>query len=63
MRNLAAELMKWIDEQRAECITSTMSLIREDAPKNKFSIVTGKITAFDDIQTKIEQLDKEQGPA
>ncbi len=63
MNKFAAELMKWIDEQREECISATMSLIRDDAPKNKFSIVTGKITAFDDMQTKIEQLDKEQGPA
>mgnify|MGYP001248680038 CR=1 FL=1 len=63
MNKLAAELMKWIDDQKAECVTKTMNLIRDDAPKNKFSIVTGKITAFDDIQTKIEQLEKEQGPA
>jgi len=63
MNKLAADLMKWIDEQREECVSSTMSLIRDDAPKNKFSIVTGKMTAFDDVQTKIEQLEKEQGPA
>lgn len=63
MNKVAAELMKWIDEQREECVSVTMALIRDDAPKNKFSIVTGKITAFDDMQTKIEQLQKEQGPA
>jgi hypothetical protein len=62
MNKLAAELMKWIDDQKAECVTKTMNLIRDDAPKNKFSIVTGQLTAFEDVQTKIEQLEKDKSP-
>jgi hypothetical protein len=62
MNNLAADLMKWIDEQKDECARKTMMLIRDDAPKNKFSIITGQLTAFDDVQTKIEQLEKDKSP-
>lgn len=63
MNNTVAELMKWIDEQRAECVSISMRLIREDAPKNKFSVITGKMDAFDEVQVKIEQLEKEKSPA
>jgi hypothetical protein len=53
-----AELMKWLDECKAECVASSMKLIREDAPKNKFSIISGKMSMIDEVQTKIEQIEK-----
>ncbi len=62
MNRVCAELMKWLDEQKANQVSATVALIRDDAPKNKFSIITGKMTMIDDVQTKIEQLEKEQGP-
>lgn len=34
---------------------AVMKLIEEDAPKNKFSILTGKIRAFEDVKAEIER--------
>lgn len=62
MNSLCAELMKWLDERKSECVDQTMKLIRDDAPKNKFSIITGKMMMIEDVQTKLEQLVNEQGP-
>lgn len=54
--NLAGELMKWLDEQRVELTEEVIRLISDDAPKNKFSIVSGKIRMIDDVKNKIEAL-------
>lgn len=45
-----------MDEQRVELTDEVIRLITDDAPKNKFSIVSGKIRMIDDVRNKIEIL-------
>lgn len=54
-----AELMKWGDEQREEMVAQVQRLIMEDAPKNKFSVVTGSLRAIENMQQRITQLESE----
>ena len=51
--------MTWLDEQRDDLVREVVVLIGEDAPKNKFSIVTGKLRMIDDVKGKLEQLNLE----
>lgn len=58
MTDTIADLMKWIDEQRGDCVSKYMRMIRDDEPKNKFSVITGKITAYDEVQMKLQEIEK-----
>lgn len=51
--------MRWLDEQKQELMLAHDRLIMEDAPKNKFSINTGKRLMIEDVKDKIEQLNLE----
>lgn len=51
--------MRWLDEQRDELIMAHDRLIMDDAPKNKFSINTGKRLMIEEVKTKLEQLNLE----
>lgn len=53
-----AELMKWLEEERKGFVDTAMTLIREDAPKNKFSVVTGKLLMIEDVETKVREITK-----
>ena len=45
--------LKWIDEYKNDLQEKHLQLIREDAPKNKFTVLSGKLEAIDDIQLQI----------
>lgn len=51
--------MRWLDEQRDELIMAHDRLIMDDAPKNKFSINTGKRLMIEEVKMKLEQLNLE----
>jgi len=52
-------MMRWLDEQRDDLIVAHAHLIMDDAPKNKFSINTGKRLMIEEVKTKLEQLNLE----
>jgi hypothetical protein len=52
-------MMRWLDEQRDDLIVAHDHLIMDDAPKNKFSINTGKRLMIEEVKTKLEQLNLE----
>ena len=54
-----AELMRRIDDRRQELVAKAMGLIKEDAPKNKFSVVTGKLKMVELIKSRILTLESE----
>lgn len=56
---VVAEVLRFLDEQKNECVVEVEKLIMQDAPKNKFSIVTGKLQAYRLIQDKIEFLEQQ----
>lgn len=51
--------MRWLDEQKMELIEAHDRLIMDDAPKNKFSINTGKRLMIEEVKMKLEQLNLE----
>ncbi len=48
--------MLWIDGEMKAVNETVMKLIEEDAPKNKFSIQTGRLRALEDVKAEIEKL-------
>lgn len=59
MNNALAELMRFSDEMEAELVQEIMKLITEDAPKNKFSVITGKLRMIEQYKLKIDAIDRE----
>lgn len=51
--------MRWLDEQKMELGEAHDRLIMDDAPKNKFSINTGKRLMIEEVKMKLEQLNLE----
>lgn len=60
MSAVIAELRKDLDERKAALVDEVLRLIREDAPKNKFSILAGRLRAIEDTEAKISQLMQEK---
>lgn len=52
------EIKIWLGEQKQELVTLMMKLIEEDAPKNKFSIPTGKFRMIEEVEGWIEKFEK-----
>jgi hypothetical protein len=59
MTNEVEQLRIWIKEEMGSITEETMKLIHDDAPKNKFSVMTGRFRAFEDTLNKIEAILKE----
>lgn len=57
MRDLSNKLIDWVKEKEQELVDEVVKLISEDAPKNKFSIVTGKKKMLEEFESVIEKLD------
>lgn len=53
-----AALMKELEEWKQECLNESDKLILEDAPKNRFSILSGKRQAFQMVQDFIMNLER-----
>jgi len=54
--SVIAEFQKWLDEMQSELTRTHDLLIMDDAPKNKFSINTGKRLFIEESRNKIESL-------
>jgi len=48
------ELQAWLDKRRTELADDVLKLSEADAPKLKFSIITGKIKMIDEVKSEIE---------
>lgn len=48
-----AVLRPWLLERKQDLIEDTDKLIREDAPKNKFSVVSGKRQMLSEIEEQL----------
>ena len=48
-------LRTWIKQEIDACVAEVTKLISEDAPKNKFSIVSGRMRALEDLTNEIER--------
>lgn len=55
MKPLDQHLLPWLDQEIKGVTEIVMKLIEEDAPKNKFSIQTGKLRALEDVKAEIEK--------
>lgn len=55
MTAIEAHLSKFLEDQMRDVTDAVMKLVKEDAPKNKFSILTGKHLAFEDVKAEIER--------
>jgi hypothetical protein len=62
MSEVIADLAKWLEEQKGDLVQTSIKLIREDAPKNRFSIVAGRMQMIDDAFEKLQQLVKDRSP-
>ena len=62
MNQNSALLMRWLDDQKHDLVESAMGLIREDAPKNKFSIITGRLLMVEETQSKLMEIESQPGP-
>lgn len=60
MNDVEAVLMKFITEQKDLCNEETRKLIQQDAPKNKFSVVTGKFLAYEAMEEEITNLERQR---
>lgn len=50
-----AYLKAWLEQEKEGCVNSITKLIEDDAPKNKFAIVTGRLRALEDMETEIQK--------
>lgn len=50
------DLLKFLEEEEKGLVSMAMKLIKEDAPKNKFSIVAGKMAMIEEVRAKIESI-------
>lgn len=48
------EVQAWLDKRRIELADDVLKLSEADAPKLKFSIITGKIKMIDEVKSEIE---------
>jgi len=60
--DIVSDFAKWLEEQKSDLVGTSMKLIREDAPKNRFSIVAGRMQMIDDAFEKLSQLVKDRSP-
>lgn len=60
MIDLKTHLKGWMEDQKKELVDTTVKLISEDAPKNKFSIVTGKMKMIEDLESEIENFERKE---
>ena len=52
-----SELSKWLDDRRISLADDIVKLSSEDAPKLKFSIITGKLKMIDEVKSEIESME------
>lgn len=45
----------WIKQERDACVEEVTRLISEDAPKNKFSIISGRMRALEDLASEMDK--------
>ncbi len=45
-----------MDQMRVEMVDVVLKLTRDDAPKNKFTIIAGKISMIDDVKAEIRNI-------
>jgi hypothetical protein len=57
---LASHLKEWLADQKKELVEQTIKLISEDAPKNKFSIITGKMKMIEEFESEIENFERKR---
>lgn len=55
-----AEIMRFLGAQKEACTQEAMKLIQDDAPKNKFSVVTGKYLAYQAVEEEIVNLERQR---
>lgn len=58
--SIVADLRRDLDERKRGLVTEALKLIREDAPKNKFSILAGCLREIEATEAKISQLEKRE---
>jgi hypothetical protein len=52
--SVIASIQAWLDKRRIELADDVLKLSEADAPKLKFSIITGKIKMIDEVKSEIE---------
>jgi hydrogenase maturation factor len=55
-------LESYLKEIRQQLIERVMKLISEDAPKNKFSIVTGELKMVEEVESQIDVIKRDRDP-
>jgi len=55
-------LESYLKEIRQQLIDRVMKLISEDAPKNKFSIVTGELKMVEEVESQIDVIKRDRDP-
>ena len=56
--SFVADLMKDLSDRKRQIFDDAMKLIREDAPKNKFTILAGRLREIEDTESTIQKLGK-----
>lgn len=55
-----ATLYKEIEDAKKECLDKLKKLVLEDAPKNKYTVLTGELMAYEEIQNRIDNLERQR---
>lgn len=53
------DIERWANEEKTSVVNQIIALIHEDAPKNKFSILAGRLRLIEDLESKIESIRRE----
>lgn len=56
------DIERFLEEEKKECVDQALKFIHEDAPKNKFSIVAGRLREIENVEAKIAAMKREEEP-
>lgn len=56
------QLERWLAEEKAALVTKAVSLIHDDAPKNRFSMLAGDLRRIEEVEMKIGLIKREREP-
>ena len=60
MKDLKDHIREWLETQKRELVDVTVKLISEDAPKNKFSIITGKMKMIEELESEMTIFERKE---
>lgn len=55
-------LEQFLLDEKKDCTEQALKLIHEDAPKNKFSIVAGRLREIENVEAKIASMKRDEEP-